>query len=1100
MKGKLKKYTAIILVTLLMLTQLSVLFPLFPLFNNAAYATDLTPTQINSFDNQKWLIDEIIKQVRVTRPTISDISQVTLEELQTITIINLDGISATGSATGQDGHIPSGIGLLTGLTNLTVTNTNLNASTSTLTGNIPTEIGNLTKLQVLDLRSNNLTGAIPTQVGSLTNLTYLNLSDNALSGTLPSTIFSSNLAKVTYLSFANNQLTGSLPNPTTNMTALQELNLSGNKLTGAIPANFSVTRFPALVNVNLSHNSLNAAIGTAFTTSNTTLQYIDLSYCGLSGTVGDYSPNSRIIYLNLSNNNFTGSFPIANISKLATLKYLYLGYNNFTAASWNLGNGNSAKCPLEVISIPSINATGFCTTMIPANIQASLRELDLSGNNITSASMPTQAMLNGCVNLEKLDVSNNQLTTMLTITTLTKLKYFDISGNNLTSLATNYFASNNVLEEIYINNNNITGALPTISHLTGLSTFNASNNSFNGGFPNLSTNVALKTFNVSNNKLSGRIPSSIEVLTNLVELNISNNEFVGSLSSWVKALPSVKRDKNFLVVTEPSQKSVTPEIVNLDLIVGESVTLKLGADNDNSYNFSSTSIWDITASGGSSSIATVTQASGSTFTVRGVGLGSAEYTVGLQGRDTSNNDNAQTIIRINIVDIHGVLVRYVERGNSSNVIYQETHEDIPNGTVFNYTAPDTFSSNGDWARYGVANRSVTLSGQYAILTIEYDKIMAPVTVTYVEQGSSPTNILKTISTTAQVGSIYTPSVPDYYTKPENVLEGEYRLVPGQSLSLLVASSGNNMIVNYQKNMSYDQVTIRYVFIDPTTGTQEIDLVPLGYYQVGTMVYYRLPSTYMRNGLWKVERDNLDISYMVLQTGNTITVECSAIMTATNQIVIRYVNSANTSQILQTASPNPVPQQKGSTYTFTVPATITTGTGASAQNWSVVLGTTQSVLIADSTQTQYIDVLYSQGLTNYNVTINYVEKGNTGHLLQDTQDNNYINPVIVGSKQVGSTVSFTAPDTIDEDGVLWQIVGGTSRNEIIGATNYQLIVEYEPVLSSSHVLIKYVEDGNTTNEIATFDVGYQQIGSSYQYTVPETYLNNGLWNLVGDSRF
>ena len=73
-------------------------------------------------------------------------------------------------------------------------------------------------------------------------------------------------------------------------------------------------------------------------------------------------------------------------------------------------------------------------------------------------------------------------------------------------------------------------------------------------------------------------------------------------------------------------------------------------------------------------------------------------------------------------------------------------------------------------------------------------------------------------------------------------------------------------------------------------------------------------------------------------------------------------------------------------------------------------------------------------------------------------------------------------------------------KLFGATNYELIVEYEPILSNSHVIIKYVEQGNETNLIEIFDAGYKQIGMNYEYNVPSTYVNNGLWNVVDAPRY
>ena len=64
----------------------------------------------------------------------------------------------------------------------------LNLNYSNLTGEIPSEIENLTNLQRLYLRGNQLTGEIPSEIGNLTNLWFLNLDYNQLSGVIPEEI------------------------------------------------------------------------------------------------------------------------------------------------------------------------------------------------------------------------------------------------------------------------------------------------------------------------------------------------------------------------------------------------------------------------------------------------------------------------------------------------------------------------------------------------------------------------------------------------------------------------------------------------------------------------------------------------------------------------------------------------------------------------------------------------------------------------------------------------------------------------------------------------------------------------------------------------
>ena len=59
---------------------------------------------------------------------------------------------------------------------------------SGLTGEIPSEIGNLTNLIDLRLFNNQLTGSIPSEIGNLTNLTTLWLWENQLTGIIPDEI------------------------------------------------------------------------------------------------------------------------------------------------------------------------------------------------------------------------------------------------------------------------------------------------------------------------------------------------------------------------------------------------------------------------------------------------------------------------------------------------------------------------------------------------------------------------------------------------------------------------------------------------------------------------------------------------------------------------------------------------------------------------------------------------------------------------------------------------------------------------------------------------------------------------------------------------
>ena len=85
----------------------------------------------------------------------------------------------------------------------------INLEDAQLSGEIPSELGNLTNLTTLNLSNNELSGEIPSELGNLTNLTTLNLSNNELSGEIPAEL--GNLTNLTTLNLSNNELIGYIP-------------------------------------------------------------------------------------------------------------------------------------------------------------------------------------------------------------------------------------------------------------------------------------------------------------------------------------------------------------------------------------------------------------------------------------------------------------------------------------------------------------------------------------------------------------------------------------------------------------------------------------------------------------------------------------------------------------------------------------------------------------------------------------------------------------------------------------------------------------------------------------------------------------------------
>ena len=94
---------------------------------------------------------------------------------------------------------------------------------------IPPELGNLARLEYLDLRNTGLTGPLPPELGNLARLERLYLSNTALTGPLPPEF--GNLARLEDLDLSSNPgLSGVLPGSLTNLHRLRTFDAEGTGL------------------------------------------------------------------------------------------------------------------------------------------------------------------------------------------------------------------------------------------------------------------------------------------------------------------------------------------------------------------------------------------------------------------------------------------------------------------------------------------------------------------------------------------------------------------------------------------------------------------------------------------------------------------------------------------------------------------------------------------------------------------------------------------------------------------------------------------------------------------------------------------------------
>ncbi|KAK4437020.1 Exopolygalacturonase [Sesamum alatum] len=437
-----------------------------------------------------------------------------------------------------------------------------------LTGNVPSELTSLLKLEVLALANNNLSGTIPSFIGNFTSLRVLFLRNCAFQGQIPESLI--HLQNLRLLVLGVNMLTGKIPSGLYNISTIRIFALTSNHLQGNIPSHIGFS-LPDLKFFGLADNNFTGFLPVSLSNASS-LQVISLtnnrftgpmpknlgSLPDLSGVaiglaniqddisfISSLTNCTKLKGLEISSNFLTGSLPHTIVNLSTHLSILAMGGNlihgtipsgigdltglSVLVLASNLFSGPIPSSIGRLAKLEDLRANKF-TDELPSSFGnlTLLSILSLDSNNISGSIPPS---LGSCSHLLTLDLSDNNLSGPIPreIVSLSSISiYLDLSNNNLSGSIPSEVGSLRNLGALDLSNNRLSGIVPsTISSCISLQELNLAGNSFHGEIPQgLSPLKGLQKLDLSRNNFSGEIPSFLGELS-LAYLDLSFNKLRG---------------------------------------------------------------------------------------------------------------------------------------------------------------------------------------------------------------------------------------------------------------------------------------------------------------------------------------------------------------------------------------------------------------------------------------------------------------------------------------------------------------------------------------------------------------------------------------------
>ncbi|KAJ3116540.1 LRR receptor-like serine/threonine-protein kinase fls2 [Phlyctochytrium bullatum] len=297
-------------------------------------------------------------------------------------------------------------------------------------------IRNLTSLTYIDINNCDVRGGLEAFRG-MRWLTVLSLWANSLTGTLPSWL--GEMTEMSIFHMQYNQMTGELPAALGNWKDIEFLGLGDNNFVGSVPSSYNKANWPLLYAMSLNNMPLTGTIDEGFVETE-----LDLTSTCISA-----SPN--LPYARVSRNpNCQPSYEPDCIGLSAAFRSLRIPPKDCCTAFEGIGCdpqgrvteirfsgkpvngpfGGSSLLTLTQLTVVELDGAGLIGSLDLGRIQLAtgLKRLSVVGNKLTRIVLPDGDIF---PNLEHFDVSQNALTGHLpeTVSKWSKLRVLGLGEN-----------------------------------------------------------------------------------------------------------------------------------------------------------------------------------------------------------------------------------------------------------------------------------------------------------------------------------------------------------------------------------------------------------------------------------------------------------------------------------------------------------------------------------------------------------------------------------------------------------------------------------------------------------------------------------------------